>query len=224
VAPCFEWAHAANPEATLMLNDFGQIAYPILRKRFHDLVQELKARNTPLHGIGLQSHEPRLQWYSPEEVWSTFESYQDLELPIHITEFHPHSSGAAIEGGYREGIWSEETQAEYAEQMLTLAFGHPSVVSFSWWDFTENDSFIKGSALLNKDMSPKPAYDTLDRLINHEWKTRESLRSDDSGQVQLNGFYGNYEVRIIDEAGKLQEFELSHTPGAETHCTFTLMP
>ncbi|HPG18519.1 MAG TPA: endo-1,4-beta-xylanase, partial [Opitutaceae bacterium] len=53
VEPCYRWAHDSNPEATLVLNDFGQIARPANRERFFALVQELQRRGTPLHGIGL---------------------------------------------------------------------------------------------------------------------------------------------------------------------------
>jgi endo-1,4-beta-xylanase len=212
VVPCYEWAYTSNPDATLILNDFGQIAFPPIRQRFYDLVKELQSRNTPLHGIGLQAHEPRLEWYDTEEVWDTLELYRELNLPIHFTEFHPHSAGAQIEGGYREGNWTPETQAAYAEQMLTLAFGHPSVVSFCWWDFTENDSYIKGSALLNQDLSPKPAYTVLDRLINHDWKTHEQTQTDSDGHITLRGFYGDYVISVSLANGEEQSFNFSHTP------------
>jgi GH35 family endo-1,4-beta-xylanase len=210
VEPCYRWSHAANPQATLVLNDFGQIAWPPVRERFFALVKELQRRGTPLHGIGLQAHEPRTEWFHPQKFWDTLERYRELNLPIHITEFHPHSLGAPISGGYREGTWSEESQAEFARMMYTLAFGHPSVVSFTWWDFTENDSYIKGSALLNKDLSPKPAYRVLDQLINHDWKTHVQLRTDADGQAVARGFFGDYEVRV--GSGSAPPATFQHTP------------
>jgi hypothetical protein len=94
--------------------------------------------------------------------------------------------------------------------MYTLAFGHPSVVSFSWWDFTENDSYIKGSALLNRDLSPKPAYRVLDQLINHDWKTQAQLRTDADGRAVVRGFFGGYDVRVDGSSPKATTFE--HTP------------
>ena len=213
VAPCYEWARTCDPDATLLLNDFGQIAFPDIRQRFFDLVKEFQSRNTPIDGIGLQAHEPRLQWYSPDEVWDTLELYSQLGLPIHFSEFHPHSLGASIEGGYREGNWTPETQAAYGEQMFTLAFGHPSVVSFCWWEITELDTYIKGSAILNKDLSPKPAYEMLDRLINHDWKTRTQAQTDNQGHIALRGFYGDYLVSVRLADGTKRDFRLSHTRG-----------
>ncbi|MBK8475138.1 MAG: endo-1,4-beta-xylanase [Opitutaceae bacterium] len=217
VDPCYRWAHAANPQATLLLNDFGQIAWPPVREHFFALVKELQRRGTPLHGIGLQAHEPRTEWFHPQKVWDTLERYRELGLPIHFTEFHPHSLGAPISGGYKEGTWTEENQAEFARIMYTLAFGHPSVASFTWWDFTENDSFIKGSALLNKDFSPKPAYRVLDELINHHWKTHTRMTTDTEGRIVLRGFYGEYQVRPESDNGGLATF--LHTPGTASDWT-----
>lgn len=220
VEPCYRWAHVANPEATLLLNDFGQIAWPPIRERFFALVKELQRRGTPLHGIGLQAHEPRTEWYHPLKVWDTLERYRELGLPIHFTEFHPHSLGAPISGGYKEGNWSEEHHAEFARIMYTLGFGHPSVVSFTWWDFTENDAYIKGSALLRKDLSPKPAYQVLDELINHRWKTRAHTKTDREGRIAFRGFYGDYQVRAATETEAT--FTFRHAPGSVSDWTVRL--
>ncbi len=224
VEPCYRWAHAANPQATLLLNDFGLIGWPRTRERFFALVKELQRRGTPLHGIGVQAHEPRSEWFHPRKVWETLERLSELGLPIHITEFHPHSLGSTpITGGFMKGEWSEEHQAEFARMMYTLAFGHPSVVSFTWWDFTENDSYIKGSALLNKDFSPKPAYRVLDELINRRWKTHATATTDAEGWIVLRGFYGDYDVRPAgapapaSAAAAASAFH--HVPGATTEWT-----
>ena len=225
VEPCYRWAHAANPQAALLLNDFGLIARSPNRERFVALVQELQRRGTPLHGLGVQAHEPRSEWFPPQKVWATFERLRELGLPIHITEFHPHSlPGTPITGGYKDGRWSEESQAEFAREMYTLAFGHPAVASFTWWDFTENDSYIKGSALLNPDFSPKPAYRAIDELINHRWKTRARLVTDADGCLVLRGFYGDYDVRPESSPAPASAPApaLRHLPGAATEWTLTL--
>lgn len=216
VEPCYRAAHAANPRAILLLNDFGQIAWPPVRERFFALVKELQRRGTPLDGIGLQAHEPRTEWFHPQKVWETFDRLAELGLPIHITEFHPRSLGEPITGDYRQGSWTEDTQAEFARMMATLAFAHPSVVSFTWWDFTERDSYIKGSALLREDLSPKPAYQVLDDLINTQWKTHARLKTDADGRINLRGFYGEYAVRVDAEGARPSTFRLTRDATAES--------
>jgi hypothetical protein len=57
-------------------------------------------------------------------------------------------------------------------------------------------------------MNPKPAYQVLDRLINNEWKTNTSLKSNRKGKANFRGFYGRYEIKIVYE-GKTQVSEIN---------------
>ena len=123
--------------------------------------------------------------------------------------------------------WSKISSAEVrlSMQLKMVAKGHcPSVVSFTWWDFTENDSYIKGSALLNKDFSPKPAYRAIDELINRRWKTHTRLVTDANGCIALRGFYGDYDVRPeaapAPAAATAPAFH--HVPGVATEWTLRL--
>lgn len=191
-------AHRANPEKQLVLNEFKQIADEAMRDRFYSLVETLLERGTPIHGLGIQAHEPREDWYDPKDVWETFELYTSFGLPIHITEFSPQSKGAAITGGYKTGTWTEETQAEFAEMMFTLSFGHPSVASINWWGFSDANAWLPGCGIFDDELNPKPVYYTLDRLINDEWKTKGlMLKSDRKGKASFRGFYGTYSVKVI---------------------------
>ena len=44
-------------------------------------------------------------------------------------------------------------------------------------------------------MRKKAVYHVLDRLINHDWKTRLSLTAAPDGSVSFRGFRGTYRVR-----------------------------
>ncbi len=214
---CYRWAHQGNPEADLILNEFGQIADEETRQRFYNLLKELQKRQTPVTGIGIQAHEPRQDWYDPAEVWETLELYSEFNIPLHITEFIPQSSGKPIEGGYISGTWSHKKQAEYARIMYTLAFGHPSVVSVNWWGVSENDIWLEGGGLLEKDLSPKPVYHALDRLINKEWKTHFRAKTDQKGEFTARGFFGDYRVTVTDALGKKHSFTFSHERDQESN-------
>ncbi|MBN2288404.1 MAG: endo-1,4-beta-xylanase, partial [Candidatus Glassbacteria bacterium] len=133
VEKSFKWAFSANPGAQLILNEFYTITKEQTRERFVRLVEELQRRDTPISGLGIQAHEPRSEWYPPERVWATFDRLAGLGYPLHITEFMPQSSGKEITGGWREGAWTAEAQAEFAEQFYRLSVGHPAVVSVNWW-------------------------------------------------------------------------------------------
>ena len=55
--------------------------------------------------------------------------------------------------------------------------------------------------LLRKDMSAKPVYDTLKRLIRGRWWSETKLETDADGRAAFRGFLDDYQVRVT-QAGK----------------------
>ncbi len=203
----YKWAHGANPDGHFILNEYFTLALPDVRQRFYDLIKELRRRNTPVSGIGIQAHEPREMWFSPVEMYKTFDLYAELNLPIHITEFIPQSSGKEITG-WRTGKWTEEAQAEFAEQFYTLAFGHPSVVSITWWGLSDGNIWLEGGGLIDKEYNLKPVFNRLMKLIKEEWMTKNvRLKTDENGKVTFRGFYGNYKIEVTIPGGSKQMFD-----------------
>jgi endo-1,4-beta-xylanase len=192
----FKWAYMANPEGNLILNEFQQIMSLTVRQRFYDLVAELKRRNTPITGLGIQAHEPWDCWFPPQEVWATFDHYADLGYPLHITEYMPQSGGKEITGGWREGTWTEENQAEFAEQFFRLCFGHPAVTSITWMGLSDRRIYLPGGGIVDENYRPKLVYKRLSKLIHEEWKTKLSTETNKEGMVKFNGFYGKYKVTL----------------------------
>jgi len=207
VEKAFKAAHEANPKAHLILNEYNTIARKEVRDRFFQLVQELKRRETPISGLGIQAHEPREHWYPPKEVWATFDRLASLGYPLHITEFIPQSGGKSITGGWREGKWTQETQAEFAEQFFRLSFGHPAVASINWWGLSDRRIWLPGGGLLTKEYEPKMVYNQLQKLVHKEWKTKTKTRTDEKGTVTFRGFFGKYVTTLKTEDGKIKSFD-----------------
>ncbi len=200
VEKSFRWAYAANPRATLIVNDYNQEFEPTVRQRFFDLVRELQRRGAPVSGIGLQVH-PVNHWLWPQEIWDTLEMYAELDCPIHITELHQPAWDHEIEGGWRTGMWTPGAQAECIEQMYRQFFGHPSVVSINYWGLSDRNIWMPGGGLIDAEYRPKPAFKVLKNLIKGEWMTAPfTVRTDENGEIVFRGFYGKYEV-------------IQHTPG-----------
>jgi hypothetical protein len=131
---------------------------------------------------------------------------------IHMTEFIPQSSGKAITGRWRTGTWTEEAQAEFAEQFLRLSFGHPAVASVHFWGLSDRNIWLPGGGLLDKEYRPKPIYERVRRLIREEWMTRNlSLRTDERGRARFRGFYGMYRVRVSAATYPEKVFDLNLT-------------
>jgi endo-1,4-beta-xylanase len=217
-----QWAHRGNPRATLLINEYRTLADKDVRKRYGDLLIELKKRKAPLSGIGIQAHEPRQEWFTPEEVWKTFDLYYGLGFPIHITEFHPQSSGVGITGGWRTGSWTPEAQSEFTEQFVKLCFGHPAVVSINWWGFSDRNIWLPGGGLVDEDYRPKPAYKMLDKLINQTWRTETFAQTDDRGILSFRGFWGKYEIILTVPDGKTFLFPVHVRRNEENKWVFTV--
>ena len=45
-------------------------------------------------------------------------------------------------------------------------------------------------------MSPKPAYNTLKRLIKEEWHTEGTNKTDSNGWIEFEGYFGTYNLTI----------------------------
>jgi endo-1,4-beta-xylanase len=207
VGDSFRWAYTANPKATLIVNDYNQEYDPNVRQRFFDLIVELKERSVPVSGLGLQVH-PINHWLWPHEMWDTLDMYSQLEIPIHITELHQPSWNQQIEGGFREGTWSQETQAEFMEQIYRQCFGHPAVVSINYWGLSDRQIWIEQAGLIDEAYQPKPVFDMLKRLIKGEWITQPfTAHTDENGQINFSGFFGKYEIVFPQENRKYASFE-----------------
>jgi GH35 family endo-1,4-beta-xylanase len=222
VEQALRWARRGNPQATLLINEYKTLADEKTRKRYEGLLVELKKRKAPLSGIGIQAHEPRQEWFSPVEVGKTFDLYGGLGFPIHITEFHPQSSGVAITGGWRSGRWTPEAQSEFTSQFVRLCFGHPAVVSINWWGLSDRNIWLPGGGLIDEAYNPKPVYTMLDKLVNETWRTRLSTKTDDQGKVAFRGFFGEYEIALTLPDGKTHLFSVHVNKNEENNWVFTV--
>ena len=115
---------------------------------------------------------------------------------MHITEFTPTSAGQKITGSHREGVWDEAAQADYAVKFYRVCFAHPAMRAITWWDLSDQGSWLPGGGMLRADMSPKPVYEQLKRLIHEEWKTRIDATTDADGRLAFRGFCGTYRLAL----------------------------
>ncbi len=210
VGECLEWARAADPEAVLLYNDFN------LGADFEKLVADLIAAGKPVDAIGIQSHMHRGEW-PLEKVWNTCETYARFGKPIHFTETTVLSGE---HGWNKEKPWpttpeGEARQADYVEKFYTILFSHPAVHAITWWDFTDGGWQGAPAGLVRADLTPKPVYHRLMKLIKGKWWTKASLVTDLQGRASTRAFMGSYRVTVTTPAGRVtRQFELK--PGKNT--------
>ena len=139
--------------------------------------------------------------YSPSYMLDTLDHYREFGKTLHITEFSiPSSYGSDWHSGYWREEWTEETQADYAEALYTIAFAHPYVLSMGWWDVLDTKPSILTGGLLSPSGKPKPVFERLSALLK-EWRTDTTVPLGVDGTAAIPAFGGDYEVEVTGPGG-----------------------
>ena len=202
----FEEAKAANPDSTLLLNDFNtSISYEIL-------IDGALNAGAPIDVIGIQSHQHQGYW-GAEKLHSVLERFDHFGLPIHFTE-NTLVSGELVPA-YIEDLndhqvdeWPstpelEERQMNEWEEMYRILFEHPLVEAVTGWDFADGMWLKAPSGVIHADNTLKPVYRRLKEMIRGEWWTDIEVCTDDNGIVTLEGFKGEYVLENGDKKAEL---------------------
>lgn len=207
---CFEQARAANPAATLLINDYRA------DEAYEKLIEQLvDGDGKPLYDvIGIQSHMHGGTWPNGH-MRRVCDRFARFGVPLHFTETTILSGKAEWRGERRAEPWpsTEEReiwQADEVERFYTMLFSHPAVEAITWWDFSDRNAWQGAPAgYLRADMTPKPAYDRLLGLVKGKWWTRVAGSSDADGRYAFRGFLGQY--RLTVKAEGFRAASLDHT-------------
>jgi endo-1,4-beta-xylanase len=212
----FEEAHAANPEARLVLNDFD------LSADYERLIDECLTAGIRIDAIGLQTHMH--QGYRGEDgVWQILERFARFGLPVQLTETTLLSGDLMPAhivdlNDHQPGSWpsTPEGEARQADEIVRhyrTAVSHPAVESLTYWGITDRGAWLGApSGLIRQDGSVKPAYDALHALVRGDWWHPETPSTTDAdGVAAVRGFAGRYRV-----ATPLGSVEVDLIAGAET--------
>ena len=217
VKEVFDAAKAANPDSVLLINDFN------LSDKYAELIDKCLEAGVPISAIGLQTHQHQgyMGLAKLEEILKRFEKFG---LPLHFTEntlVSGHIMPAHIVdlNDYQIPEWpstpeGEERQAREMKEMYTYLFDHPLVEAITGWDFSDGKWLGAPSGVIRKDNSLKPSYEMLKHLIKEEWTTNATLKTDEAGYIEFDGYRGDYAATID---GRDVSFKLSKT-GKDIEC------
>jgi GH35 family endo-1,4-beta-xylanase len=194
---CFTHARGVNPKSTLLINDYR--TDPPYEKVIEQLVDKDGKRLYDV--IGIQSHMHGGPWPNTT-IWRTCERFARFGVPLHFTEATILSGHRSWEKPKDAVAWDstpegEAYQAREVVRFYTMLFSHPAVEAITWWDFSDLHAWKNAPAgFIRKDMSPKPVYDELVKLIKGKWWTNASLTAGADGKASLRGILGNYKVTV----------------------------
>ena len=211
VKEVFAAAKESNPHASLLINDFD------LSTKYEILIDGCLNAGIPIDTIGLQTHQHQ-GYMGLERLNEILERYSHFGLPLHFTENtivsgHIMPSDIVDLNDYKIPEWpstpdGEERQARELVELYEHLFAHPLVGAITNWDPRDGKWLGAPAGLIRKDNTPKPAYHALKAKIKGEWWTTENLISNAHGEVDFEGFRGEYEVII---RGKEIAFTLDKT-------------
>jgi len=115
-------------------------------------------------------------------------------------------------------VTSERESAHRVAELYTLCFAHPAMRAIYWNGFWDGETGVERNGLLRLDLSPRPAFRFLQKLVDSVWHTSASGVTDPNGLFHFRGFFGDYRVvaRVGEEPATVARFSFRResVPGA----------
>jgi endo-1,4-beta-xylanase len=181
IAKAFEYAHAADPDALLIYNDYNN-ELDGKREQMLKLLADLRARKAPVHAIGLQGHY-ELDKVPYAELEKTLIALRAEGMKAVVSELDidvilrsrwwadggKHRAEIAKINPYADGCPPEilTRQAEQYAKLFALFRRYPDVIiRVSFWNLHDGQSWLNDfpwkranhPLLFDRQGQPKPAY------------------------------------------------------------------
>ena len=242
---CFKTAEKYFPHNQLVINEYIEAFWGgncRATDQYYSYIEANMLKGARIDAIGAQYHifytrevekQKASYLYHPRHLYAHMDLYAELVKCLQITEITVPA--------YSNGEEDEEIQAKLIEYLYTLWFSHPYVQQIIYWNLVDGYAYVDNptpekirstqgnmtvgenvyyGGLLRFDLSPKPAYQTLDRLINSEWHT-ELADEFCNGGYEFRGFHGGYEITVEAE-GKYKTVSAALTSGGENALTVVI--
>ncbi|WP_229249347.1 endo-1,4-beta-xylanase [Dyadobacter sandarakinus] len=174
IEKAFEYAHAADPDAKLFYNDYNTES-AAKREKIYQLLKKLKAKNVPIHGVGLQGH-----WsiYEPTQadLEKSITQFASLGLEVQITELdvsvYPKEHERRARKSTDDGVLTPEMTAKQTAhyKMLFDVFRKhkETITSVTFWNVSDKSTWLDNfpvpgrkdyPLLFDENYKPKAAFE-----------------------------------------------------------------
>jgi GH35 family endo-1,4-beta-xylanase len=243
---CFKLAEKYFPNNKLVINEVTRCSWAACGRttdQYYSYIESNLLKGARIDAIGMQYHlfhkkeveyENTRLLLNPEKLYHQMDLYAGLGKPLQVTE--------VTLPAYSWEAEDEEIQAQMLEYLYTIWFSHPSVEQVVYWnlvdgyahhwstdldeirasqgDMTRGENYYHGG-LLRFDLSPKPAYLRIKELLQKKWHTETELVTDENGNAEFRGFYGDY-CANVEFGGQKVKTEFSLSKDAENSTCITL--
>jgi endo-1,4-beta-xylanase len=162
IADAFRWAHQADPDAKLFLNDYNLEFRSPKVDRYLQLARDLLDQGVPVDGLGAQGHFD-IQYGAPSAftIAGILREFEALGLETAITE-------ADVRMDLPADNIKRDAQAQGYSALMQGCLLAKKCRSFTVWGYTDKYSWVPGfftgqgaANLLDENFNAKPAYNEL---------------------------------------------------------------
>lgn len=197
----FVWAHQADPEARLFINEYGaEFMGDTKTEAYYNLIKRLKADNRPIDGCGLQCHLTTGQ-LDTLKLEKNIRRYAELDMDCIITELdialaNPYAADAL------------DKQAKEYGAITRVFLRNDNCPSMLVWGISDNHSWRQNSPLLfDAGLKPKAAYYNVHAQLRHAAEKADAdgiispTRSTSGAEVVSTTLYDVYGRRVTVPKG-----------------------
>jgi len=159
----FVWAHQADPQAKLILNDFGNESIDPISNAMYDYIKAAKARGVPIDGIGMQMHLDGTHPPRKSDVIANMRRFAAIGVQTYVTEFDVNMNDVQGTENYKRQL-----EADIYYNMVRACIESNACHSFSILGITDKETWYNYLNIRNAEplpfdrlYKPKPAYYSL---------------------------------------------------------------
>lgn len=214
----FKTARKYFPNETLVINESNPLqaaAHQDYCNAYYMLIENALLKGASIDKIGLQNHiftgssaktneqydasiKSTVNMSDPMAYFKALDLFAEFGLPLELTEVTVSTFGDTPE--------DEELQADILKLLYSVWFSHPAVDAIVYWNTVDgyahkgNENWIENNCrggLFHHDLTPKKSALMLKKLFGEKWRTEVELITDNDGYIDFRGFYGDYELSIL---------------------------
>ncbi|MFV9568464.1 endo-1,4-beta-xylanase [Thermoanaerobacter mathranii] len=153
IEKAFEYAHEADPNVKLFINDYNIENNGAKTQAMYELVKSLKEKGVPIDGIGMQMHININS--NVESIKASIEKFKSLGVEIHITELDMNMLGDVSQ----DALLKQARLYKQIFDLLKQEKDHITAVVF--WGVSDDVTWLKqpnAPLLFDTKLQAKPAY------------------------------------------------------------------
>jgi len=181
---CFKWAHAADTDAQIYINDYNVEYNWGQAVEYRDLILKIKEMGGPVSGVGIQAHFWDCCRPNIDELVKNLNILAETGLPLRFTEYD-----------YGGNLSQEEQTTDFIK-VLTIAFSHPSINGMICWALSDKGAWRENTGFFDANHKPKLAADTLLYYTKTKWATNFDSTINNEDTLSFNAYYGDYIIEV----------------------------